>query len=192
MKEKLKNKLYERVKLLQNLGDDFSNSIEKALSLLNKSMRKNKILVYGNGGSATQSSHFAAELVNRFYKNRPPINAIALTTDIANLTSIANDFNYESVFSRQVEAIGTKNDVSIGITTSGTSKNVLAALRTSKNKGLGTIALCGNNIEPLKKIGVDIIISIKTQDTPLIQETHLFVLHFIAEQLENTLTTSER
>jgi len=192
MKEKLKNKLYERVKLLQNLGDDFSNSIEKALSLLNKSMRENKILVYGNGGSATQSSHFAAELVNRFYKNRPPINAIALTTDIANLTSIANDFSYESVFSRQVEAIGTKNDVSIGITTSGTSKNVLAALRTSKNKGLGTIALCGNNIEALKKIGVDIIISINTQDTPLIQEIHLFVLHFIAEQLENTLTTSEK
>jgi D-sedoheptulose 7-phosphate isomerase len=191
MKEKLKNKLYESVKLLQNLDDDFSNSIEKALSLLNKSMRENKILVYGNGGSATQSSHFVAELVNRFYKNRPPINAIALTTDIANLTSIANDFNYEFVFSRQVEAIGTKNDVSIGITTSGTSKNVLTALRTSKNKGLGTIALCGNNIEVLKEIGVDVIISINTQDTPLIQETHLFVLHFIAEQLENTLTAPE-
>ncbi len=187
MKNKLKLNLSNRINLYSELGEEFSTSVEEAILLLIRSLKTNKILIFGNGGSATQSSHFAAELVNRFYKDRPPLNAIALTSDIANITSIANDSNYDAVFSRQIEAIGNSGDVSIGITTSGTSKNVINALIQSKKKGLKTIALCGNNINPLVEINTDIIISVNTSDTPLIQEIHLFVLHFIAEQLEKLI-----
>ena len=97
MKRKLEINLDKRIKLLSGLKEDFTISIEDTIVLLRNTLKSNKILIYGNGGSATQSSHFAAELVNRFYKDRPPINAISLTTDTANLTSIANDFSYNSM-----------------------------------------------------------------------------------------------
>jgi len=188
MRKKLEFRVDERVKLFSKLNNELSNVIELAvLEILDSLKENNKILIYGNGGSATQSSHFSAELVNRFYKNRPPINSISLTTDIANLTSIANDISYNSVFSRQIDMLGRKGDISIGITTSGTSKNVLKALKISKQKGLKTIALCGDNKKHLVDMKTDIIISVNTDDVPLIQEIHLFILHFIAEQLEELM-----
>ena len=187
MKNKLKNNIVKRIEVLSSFDDIFFTTIENTVLLLKDTLKENKILIYGNGGSATQSSHFAAELVNRFYKDRVALNAIALTTDIANITSIANDYNYTSIFSRQVEAIGNKNDVSIGITTSGKSENVIKGLKVSKEKGLKTIALCGNHTKPLKDINTDIIISVNNLDTPIIQEIHIFILHFIAEQLEELI-----
>ena len=144
----------------------------------------NKILVFGNGGSATQSSHFAAELVNKFYFARKPIPAISLSVDIANLTSIANDSDYKYIFSRQVEALGKKGDVAVGLTTSGRSPNVLEALSQAKRLGLITVACCGNFTEKLEELGVDVIIPVPSDDTPVIQELSLFILHMIAEELE--------
>ncbi len=187
MKNKLKNNIAKRIEVLSSFDEFFFTTIEKTVLLLKNTLKKNKILIYGNGGSATQSSHFAAELVNRFYKDRSALNAISLSTDIANITSIANDYNYTSIFSRQIEAIGNKNDVSIGITTSGKSENVIKALKVSKENGLRTIALCGNYTKSLKDINTDIIININALDTPIIQEVHILILHFIAEQLEELI-----
>ncbi len=143
-----------------------------------------KILIFGNGGSASQASHFAAELVNRFDFDRKAIGAIALTTDTANLTSIANDSSYSRIFSRQVEAIGSAGDLAIGLSTSGTSENVLLALETARQKGLKTIGIGGNNLEAYEKLPVDMAIGVPTDDTPAIQEMHLFILHRIAGYLE--------
>lgn len=145
---------------------------------------KHKILVLGNGGSASQASHFAAELVNKFYFERKGLPALALTTDTANITSIANDSDFRYVFSRQLEALGQKGDTVLGITTGGTSANVLEAFKSAKQMNLDTVALCGQNTAALEALGVDLIIDIKSKDTPLIQEMHLFILHSMAEVLE--------
>jgi D-sedoheptulose 7-phosphate isomerase len=112
--------------------------------------------------------------------------ALALTTDIANLTSIANDINYDAVFTRQLEALGQQGDVAVGLTTSGKSANVLKALESAGRMGLKTIALCGMHSDDLQNLGIDVIISIQSKDTPVIQEMHLFILHMMAECLEKT------
>jgi len=191
MKEKIKFKLNERVEHLKALNRDFYKSIEQAGKLLKNSIFGNKIIVFGNGGSATQASHFAAELVNRLYKSRQAINAIALTTDIANITSIANDIGYDFIFSRQLEAIGKREDIAIGFTTSGKSGNILKAFEIAKKQGLKTIGICGDYSDLLRENGADVIISVNAKDTAIIQEIHLFVLHFLAEQLENFIINSE-
>jgi D-sedoheptulose 7-phosphate isomerase len=164
-----------------------------AVALMSEALgRGNKILVFGNGGSSTQSSHFAAELVNRFYRDRSPLAALALTTDIANLTSIANDCGYHRVFSRQLEALARPGDIALGISTSGKSDNVLQALKAAKKRKMTTVALCGSDRTHLHKLGIDVIISIPSDDTPLIQEMHLFVLHMIAEMLEKTVLKGDK
>lgn len=186
LQDQLKGKIDSRIKILNKLKEN--KTIFKATDLVKSFLKKgNKILVFGNGGSATQSSHFASELVNKFYFEREGLPAIALTSDVANLTSIANDFDFKYVFSKQVQAIGNKDDISIGITTSGKSKNVIEALKVSKKLKLKTIVLCGENVELFEKLGIDVIISVDSDDTPAIQEAHLFILHTMAEKLEKEL-----
>ncbi len=186
MQDQFQSKIDVRVMILNSLKEN--KDIFKAIELVKSFLKKgNKILIFGNGGSATQSSHFASELVNKFYFERGGLPAIALTSDIANLTSIANDFDFKYVFSKQIQAIGKKNDISIGITTSGKSKNVIEALTISKKLKLKTIVLCGRNVELFKKLGIDVVISVDSNDTPIIQEAHLFILHTIAEVLEKEL-----
>ncbi|MDY0297549.1 MAG: SIS domain-containing protein [Acidobacteriota bacterium] len=143
-----------------------------------------RIYTFGNGGSASQASHFAAELVNRFYRDRPGLPAIALVTDCAGLTAIGNDSDFENVFSRQVDALGNPGDTAIGITTSGRSANVLKALKNARKKGMRTMALCGKHTGPLLEAGTDLILSVPDTDTPAIQEIHLFILHMLAERVE--------
>jgi len=175
-----------RIRQFQQLKDN-NQVVLEAVALIENSLRKgNKVLVFGNGGSAAQSSHFAAELVNRFYLEREGLPAIALTTDTVALTSIANDTDFKYVFSRQVESLGKPGDIAIGITTSGKSPNVIEALRRAKQFQLKTIALCGNNTGSLDNpdLNIDVIIPVPTTDTPLIQEIHLFVLHSMADMLE--------
>jgi len=170
-----------------------SRPVFNALGHMIDSIEKgNKILVFGNGGSATQASHFAAELVNKFYFVRNPICAISLVSDMANLTSIANDSEYKYIFSRQVEALGKPGDVAIGITTSGRSPNVLEALDKAKKMNIKTIALCGNNTTPLIPLDIHTIIPIQSTDTPTIQELHLFILHIWAELLEKKFFSGEK
>jgi D-sedoheptulose 7-phosphate isomerase len=175
-----------RIRQFQQLKDN-SQAVFEAVALIENSLRKgNKLLVFGNGGSAAQSSHFAAELVNKFYFEREGLPAIALTTDTAALTSIANDSDFKFVFSRQLETLGKPGDTAMGITTSGKSPNVIEALLRAKQLKLQTIALCGNNTEPMTDpaLNIDVIIPVPTTDTPLIQEIHLFILHSMADMLE--------
>jgi len=122
-----------------------SEKLDQVTALLCESLSSgHKIFIFGNGGSASQAQHFAAELVNKFLKVRSPLPAISLTTDTSALTSIANDFSFDLVFSRQIEALGEKGDMAIGLSTSGNSPNMISALEAARKKGLKTIAITGN------------------------------------------------
>jgi len=145
-----------------------------------------KILVFGNGGSAAQAQHFAAELVNKFLAVRPPIRAAALTTDTAVLTSIGNDMSFAAVFRRQIEALGETGDVALALTTSGRSPNVLEGLAAAREKGMVTIALTGGGGAAAAR-AADILLDVPSTSTPRIQEIHLFLLHQLAEDLESRL-----
>lgn len=142
-----------------------------------------KILFCGNGGSAADAQHLAAELVGRFVKERESLPAIALTTDTSILTAIANDYSYDDVFSRQVAGLGQAGDVLIGISTSGNSKNVVKAIELAKQKGLKTVALTG---EGGGKLGAlcDAIIAVPSKTTARIQEMHILVGHIVCELVE--------
>ena len=143
-----------------------------------------KILVFGNGGSAAEAQHFVAELVNGFLdRGRPPIAALALTTDTSSLTAIANDRSFTEVFSRQIEALGRPGDVVIALTTSGTSPNVVKGLRAARARGLRSIVLAGQaggEAAPL----ADFLLDVPSCSTPRIQEAHLVLLHYLAGGLE--------
>lgn len=148
--------------------------------------RGNKILFCGNGGSAADSQHLAAELIGRFRRERAALPAIALTTDTSILTALANDYSFDVVFSRQVEAFGREGDVVVGISTSGNSPNVLRAMDTAKALGMQTIGLTGENGGKLKEI-VDVCFCVPSGDTCHIQETHITVGHAICELIEKDL-----
>ena len=145
-----------------------------------------KILACGNGGSAADSQHFAAELLNRFEMERPGLAAMALTTDSSTLTSIANDYDYEQVFSKQVRALGHKNDLLLAISTSGNSKNVLAAMHAAHENGMSVIALTGRNGGTMAEaLGPsDIQICVPAQSTARIQEVHLLTLHCLCDAID--------
>jgi len=153
--------------------------------------RGNKVLIFGNGGSAAQAQHLAAELVNRFHRERKALAALALTTDSSCLTSIANDWDFRRVFSRQLEALGRPGDVAFAISTSGKSPNILAALKTARKLGLRRVALLGPGGGPARKL-VEEAIRVPSPSVPRIQETHLVIAHLLAEILENELTAPKR
>jgi len=139
---------------------------------------QNKILLCGNGGSAADAQHIAAELSGRFKKERKPLAGIALTTDTSALTAIGNDYGYEYVFSRQVEAIGKEGDVLIAISTSGNSKNVITAIKSAKEIGMKIITLTGKDGGKMKDMG-DLNLIVPSDDTPRIQEMHIMIGHMI-------------
>ena len=145
-----------------------------------------KILACGNGGSAADSQHFAAELLNRFEMERPGLAAIALTTDSSTLTSIANDYDFNQVFSKQVRALGHKNDLLLAISTSGNSKNVLAAIAAAHENGMDVVALTGRNggsmAAELRE--TDVHICVPAQSTARIQEVHLLTLHCLCDAID--------
>ncbi len=146
----------------------------------------NKLLAFGNGGSAGDAQHLVGEFVCRFMKDRKPMPAIALTTNTTNLTAIANDYSYEDVFSRQAEALGRPGDVAIGITTSGTSPNVIKAVEKCKELGIFTIGLTGRSGGRLKDIA-DITLIVKSEKTSVIQEVHIAVIHLISLIVEEKM-----
>ena len=145
-----------------------------------------KILACGNGGSAADSQHFAAELLNRFEMERPGLAAMALTTDTSTLTSIANDYDFNQVFSKQVRALGHKNDLLLAISTSGNSKNVLAAVVAAHENGMGVVALTGRNGGSMAAAlqATDIHICVPAQSTARIQEVHLLTLHCLCDAID--------
>ena len=145
-----------------------------------------KVLTFGNGGSAADAQHFAAELVGRYLKDRPAWPAIALTTDTSILTAVANDLGYDAVFRRQVEALGRPGDVAIGISASGRSPNVVAALATAREMKLITIAMTGQGGGKLAG-QVDYLIGVPHPATPRIQEVHGLVIHVLCEIVEEAI-----
>lgn len=144
-----------------------------------------KILLFGNGGSAADSQHLAAEFVNRYRIERRPLPAIALTTDTSIITAIGNDYSYDEIFSKQVQALGRKADIAIGITTSGNSPNVIRAIEAAKQIGMITIGLSGSKGR-LKEI-CDVAFCVDAQETPRIQEVHILLGHVLCDLTERML-----
>ncbi len=145
-----------------------------------------KILLFGNGGSAADAQHLAAEFVNRFQIERPPLPAIALTTDSSILTSISNDYGYADSFSKQIKALGREGDVAIGISTSGTAANVIKAVKTAKDMGIKTVGLTGRGGGELSAL-VDIALIVDSESVPRIQELHITIGHVLCEMVDQLL-----
>lgn len=165
---------------------DLVPSIEKAARIMTDALKKGgKVMFAGNGGSAADAQHMAAEFVNRFARKRSPMAGLALTTDTSVLTSIGNDSSFVDIFSRQVEALGKKGDVLVGITTSGTSPNITRSIAQASRMGIMTIAITG--AAGLAGAEADCVIQVPSQCTPRIQEVHLLVEHILCEIVESSL-----
>jgi D-sedoheptulose 7-phosphate isomerase len=162
-------------------------AIEKAADLIEKALKNgNKVILAGNGGSASQATHIAAEFTGRYKLERKALPGISLSADLSAITAIANDYGYDNVFSRQLEGLGNKGDVFIALSTSGNSENVIKALNTAGKKKIQTISLIGKGGGRMKGMA-DIDLIIPSSNTPRIQECHLMILHIICEVVENSL-----
>ena len=167
-----------------------SSPIARGIELMAAALRSGgKILACGNGGSAADAQHFAAELVNRFERERPPLAGLALTTDSSTLTSIGNDYSYEQVFEKQLRALGRKGDVLLAISTSGNSANVIAAMRAARELGVSVVALSGNGGgKMVEHLGPgDVHVCVPHTRTMRIQEVHLLVLHCLCDGIDSRL-----
>jgi D-sedoheptulose 7-phosphate isomerase len=189
----VKEILNESIRVKKKIIDDPSllSQINQVSSVIIEAYRKkNKVILFGNGGSAADAQHIAGELVNRLHLEREALPAIALTTDSSVLTSIANDYDYSRIFARQVEALAKEGDVVIGISTSGSSSNVIEAVKTAKEKGAKTIGFTGNKGGKLAEL-VDFVISVPSDETARVQESHITILHIICCLVERALFGDE-
>jgi D-sedoheptulose 7-phosphate isomerase len=185
MKKKIACLIKEGIDVKNKLLEKQVGNIEKLAKAMLKTIKSgHKILLFGNGGSATDSMHIAAELVGRFRKERKALPAIALTANVSTLTALGNDYNFEYIFERQVEAFGNKGDMAIGISTSGSSKNVVRGILKASKIGLKTAALTGSKKGELSKIS-DLCISVPSLNTPRIQEVHIAIGHIVCELIED-------
>jgi len=163
--------------------------IDLACQMVITLRQQGKILIFGNGGSAADAQHMAAEFVNRFILNRRPLAAIALTTDTSIITSIGNDFSFEEIFSKQVQALGRPVDLALGISTSGGSQNVIKAIEVAKEIGMQTAVLTGGllgGVSELEKLA-DLTLNVPTAKTAHIQEVHLWIEHLLCELVEEEM-----
>lgn len=164
-----------------------AKEIEKvAIAIIKAYKNGNKTLIAGNGGSAADAQHIAGELVSRFYFDRPALASIALTTDTSILTAIGNDYGYEKIFARQIEANGKSGDIFIAISTSGNSKNIIQAVIEAKKQNVITVGFTGKNGGELRNI-CDFIIKVPSENTPRIQESHILIGHIISEIVEREI-----
>ncbi len=187
MKEEMVQIFRESADLKLRFIRQNADLLNQVVSLLVKAFKKgNKVLLFGNGGSAADAQHLAAEFVNRFLIERPPLPAIALTTDTSILTSISNDYGYADSFSKQIKALGKEGDVAFGISTSGSAVNVIKAMKVAKEMGLKTVGLTGMGGGELAK-AVDLAIVVDSAVTPRIQEVHITVGHVICEMVDRFL-----
>jgi len=190
MENDIKNMIKESIELKKSVMNTHTGSIKDLINLVIGCYRTgNKILICGNGGSAADSQHFAAEFVGKFKLKRKAFPCIALTTDTSILTAWSNDYGFDTVFSRQAEALGNKGDVLIAISTSGNSNNIIEALQTAKKKGMKTAALLGSNGGKVKGMA-DYELIVPSEDTPRIQEAHTTILHIICEIAERELCST--
>ncbi|MDD5018878.1 MAG: SIS domain-containing protein [Candidatus Omnitrophica bacterium] len=183
IKSLIQDSLNVSTKVLQD--EDLVSHIEKAAGTIVDALKSgHKVLIFGNGGSAADSQHFAAELVSRFQKEREAYAAVALTTDTSLLSAIGNDYDFGKVFMRQIEALGRSGDIAFAISTSGNAKNVLAAVQAAKTKGLKTIALTGGTGGGLAQTA-DLALIVPSKITARIQEAHILIIHIICHLIEN-------
>ena len=185
----LNNSLSAKEKLLSAPGT--IAAVEAAAAMIISAYRiGNKVLVAGNGGSAADAQHMAGELVSRFFFDRPPLSAIALTTDTSIITAIGNDYGYEEVFSRQLRANGQDGDIFIAISTSGNSLSIIKALYAAKEKGIVSVGFTGENSCQMDEL-CDCIIKVPSVCTPHIQEMHITLIHILCALVEATLFQRE-
>ena len=187
MVEKVIAAFEESVAVKRNFAEEnFRTIVDLAMTIADTLKHGNKLLLFGNGGSAADAQHLAAEFVNRFQIERPPLPALALTTDTSVITSIGNDYDFSEIFSKQVKALGSEGDIAIAISTSGNSQNVLNAVNVASSMGIQTVGFTGKDGG---KIGeaVDILLNVKTSSTPRIQETHITLGHVLCDIVDSML-----
>jgi len=188
MKNKIDQIIKESINVKEDLAKDHIGVIVKIVDTIVECIKKGgKIIIFGNGGSAADSQHIAAELMGRFKKERPAMAAIALTTNTSTITALGNDYGYELSFKRQLEGIAKAEDLVIGISTSGNAKNVNEAISKAKEMGLLTVALTGSKGGALGN-SADIALKVPSDNTPRIQEAHITAGHIICELVEEALT----
>jgi D-sedoheptulose 7-phosphate isomerase len=189
MKKFVENQIKKSYEVKKSIleNEKLINEILEIGNLLVEVYKKgNKLLIAGNGGSAADAQHIAGELVSKFYFDRPALPAIALTTDTSIITAIGNDYGYEKLFSRQIEANGIKGDAFLGISTSGNSKNIIEGLKVAKEKGLFTIGLTGESGGKMKDL-CDYCICVPSNETPRIQEAHILIGHILCSIVEEAI-----
>ncbi len=187
MADIIKDVIKESIRVKEAVLSKLSKDIRQTSNLLAASLKKGgKVILFGNGGSAADAQHIAAEFVGRFKLERQGLASIALTTNTSVITSIANDYGYEEIFSRQMEAVASENDVAIGISTSGNARNVIGGLLEAKKAGLKTIALTGSGGGEMASI-VDIALIVPSGNTARIQEAHIVIGHIICELAEQAV-----
>ncbi|MBI2095648.1 MAG: D-sedoheptulose 7-phosphate isomerase [Candidatus Omnitrophica bacterium] len=187
MREKIIRDIQEAIRVKEAVLREQAGPIEKAANLVIGCLKnKRKLLFFGNGGSAGDSQHLAAEFVGRYERERPAIPAVALTTDTSILTAVGNDYGFDRVFERQIEALGEAGDVAFAISTSGNSPNVILGVKKARAKGLATIGLLGRDGGKLKAL-VDLPIVVPSQKTSRIQEAHILIGHILCERVDEAL-----
>lgn len=189
MKEGIIKVFEDSAKVKQRFVKENADLIVEVVELIAQCFtRGNKVLIFGNGGSASDASHIAGEFVNRFLLERPPLPAIALNTDVAVLTSISNDYDFSEIFVKQLKALGQKGDVAIGISTSGTSPNVVKAIQAAREMGIRTVVLTGNKNKGGKLAEIaEFAFVVPSSETPRIQETHITLGHAICQMVDEYL-----
>ena len=190
MKKIILNILEESIQAKRHCIENNIDHIIRAADMLATSLKRgNKVLIFGNGGSAADAQHLVAEFVNRFQIERPPLAAVALTTDTSILTSIGNDYHFDDIFSKQVEALGRQGDIAWGISTSGNSANVIQAVKAAKKLGMSTIGMTGRAGELAGC--VDIVFAVASDTTARIQESHITVGHILCDLVDRILYPEE-
>ena len=186
MKNIILNILQDSIRVKDRFIKNNIDLIERGADILASGIVSgHKILIFGNGGSAADAQHIAAEFVNRFQIERPPLAALALTTDTSIITSIGNDYHFDDIFSKQIAALGRKDDIAVGISTSGRSKNVVKALQTAKNIGMFTIGLTGRGGEVAACS--DLVFAVEADTTARIQESHITLGHILCDLVDRIL-----
>jgi D-sedoheptulose 7-phosphate isomerase len=191
--QKIKDIIRKSIDVKESIYSDnkFIETIELIITeIVNCYKNGGKVLLCGNGGSASDAQHIAAELSGRFYFDREPLYAEALHVNSSYITAVANDYSYDYVYERLVKAMGKENDILIGLSTSGNSKNILRAFEEAKKIGMRTIAFTGDSGGELKKM-CDYIINVPSNDTPRIQESHIMIGHIICELVEKKIFKNE-